>query len=200
MEDNSRINEMASMIRGIALKASKQLFDRSVDDIEQDLWVKVLETEKRKGHPIDLKLAGRVCWDYVKDMIDYDIRRSHTTIDLSGTGEESTDYIEAGSSDFLGVVHDKGDRESEIMLNDLYKKFPDPKSKERIFLDFWGNASGAHPNNNPNALPSENRSSDGYSEKQLARLLGYSDQASGGYKTFRRKMKELISDYYELKD
>lgn len=179
--DEKRAQEIASMIRGIALKASKQLFDRTPDDIEQDLWVKFLETEKKKGHELDLPLIARISWDYVKDMIDYDIRRSHSTVDLSGTSDQY-DALQDDEGDFLGLRVD-GDFDKDIALNDLYDKFPDPKSKERIFLDFWGNASGAHPNNNPYALPPESRKQGGYTEAKLAKLLGYpEDQGSAGYR------------------
>lgn len=193
--DEKRAQEIASMIRGIALKASKQLFDRTPDDIEQDLWVKFLETEKKKGYELDLPLIARISWDYVKDMIDYDIRRSHSTVDLSGTSDQY-DALQDDEGDFLGLRVD-GDFDKDIALDDLYNKFPDPKSKERIFLDFWGNASGAHPNNNPYALPPESRKQGGYTESKLAKLLGYpEDQGSAGYRTFRNKMRNLIADYY----
>lgn len=192
------VNELAKMIKGIAYKASKQLFDRSPEDIEQDLWVKVLETDKRKGYEIDLKLAAKVCWDYIKDMIDYDQRRSHSSIDLSGTDEASGAIEGDEGTDFLGITQDKGKYDSDIVLKDLYDKFPDPKSKERIFLDFWGNASGAHPNKNPNALPEVSKQQDGYTESALAKLLGFGSSNHSSYKTFRRKMRNLIADYYGL--
>lgn len=192
MSPNNYQEELASMIKGIAKKASRQLFSRDTEDIEQDLWVKVLETEKRKGGPLDLRLAGKVCWDYVKDMIDYDQRRNHYNVDLSGTEDN-----EQADNDFLGLMADKGNYVSDIMVKDLFNQFP-IGTQERLFLDFWGNASGAMPNDR--AVPPPNRSNDGYSESSLAKMLGYASASSGGYRKFRDKMKKIISSHFGLQD
>lgn len=188
--DKNYQEELAKMIKGIAKKASYKLFSRDLDDIEQDLWVKVLETEKRKGHQLDLNLAAKVCYDYIKDMIDYDQRRNHSTVDLSGTEDN-----EISDNDFLGTLSDKGNYEVDLMLKDLYDKYP-KGSKERIFLDFWGNESGAMPNTD--AIPDSSRTNDGYTENALAKMLGYASQSSGGYRKFKDKMIQIIKDYYEI--
>lgn len=191
--DENRFDELNSMINGIARKASRKLYSRSYDDIVQDLWVKVLETEKRKGQEIDLRLAGRICWDYVNDMIDYDQRRNHYTTDFSGTGDETTEFDD---TDFLGLSKDRGNYTSDIMVKDLYDRFP-VGSKERIFLDFWGNESGAMPNSR--VVPPVTRQNDGYSEKYLAKRLGFTSSTNRSYKNFRDKMKQIIADYFDLK-
>lgn len=191
--NNERFNELNSLIKGIAKRSAYKMYSRSEEDLVQDLWVKVLDTEKRKGEELDLDLVARICYDYIKDMIDYDQRRNHLTTDLSGSDEDD----EYADTDFLGLKRDNGNYVSDIMLKDLYNRFPEG-SKERIFLDFWGNASGAMPNNR--VVPKSNRSNDGYSEKALAKMLGYSGQSSGGYRKFRNKMKDLIADYFGLKE
>lgn len=183
-------NELAQMIKGIAQKASKSLYSRSTEDIEQDLWVKVLETEARKGHELDLNLAGRVCWDYVNDMKDYDQRRNHFTTDFSGSDESG----EGSDSDFIGAHADKGNYDSDVALDGLFNMFPEG-SKERMYLDFWGNETNARPNKN--AIPPSSRKNDGFTEDALAKMLGYSSMSSGGYKKFRDKMRGIISDYYK---
>lgn len=189
--DQNRFDELNSMIRGIAKKASYKIYSRSEEDIVQDLWVKVLDTEKRKGHEIDLPLAGRVCWDYINDMIDYDQRRNHFTNDFSGSDEDD-EYADA---DFIGTQKDHGNYASDVALKDFYNKFPEG-SKERIYLDFWGNQSGAMPNTR--AVPETSRQDDGYTESALARMLGYASASSSGYKQFRSKMKKLIADYFDV--
>lgn len=189
---DERFKEVNSIIKGIAKKSAYKMYSRSEEDLVQDLWVKVLETEKRKGEELDPNLVARVCYDYIKDLIDYDQRRNHVNIDYSGTGDEET---ETSDTDFLGAIPDNGEYSSEIMLKDLYDRFPEG-SKERIFLDFWGNASGAMPNNR--AVPPTSRTQDGYTENNLAKMLGYASQSSGGYRKFKNKMRQLISDYYEL--
>lgn len=194
MPTDSYQKDLANLIKGVALKASKQLYSRDYEDIEQDLWVKVLEAEKRKGHQLDLNLVGKICWDYVKDMIDYDQRRNHYSTDFSGTGnDENTEFAD---TNFIGAKADTGEYEPEITLKDLYSQFPEG-SKERIYLDFYGNLSGAMPNTR--VVPETNRNNDGFSENNLAKMLGFSNSSSSGYKKFRDKMKSIISDYYNLK-
>lgn len=182
-------DKLASLIKGIAKKVSYKLYSRDPEDIEQDLWVKVLSTMKKKGvDQLDLNLVARICYDYVKDMIDYDQRRNHISVDLSGT--EDTDET---SSEVINSLTDKGNHDSDIMIQDLYNQFPEG-SKERIFLDFWGNESGAMPNTN--VLPPSTRSNDGFSENALAQMLGYASASSGGYRKFRDRMKTIISNYF----
>lgn len=192
MPDNKTYQqELVKMIKGIAKKVSPKLFSRDTEDIEQDLWVKVLEAEKRKGHQLDLNLAAKICYDYVKDMIDYDMRRNH----LSSDSIEGTSDSEDQSGDkIIGATQDKGNYASDIDLKDLYNKFPEG-SKERIFLDFWGNKSGAVPNTN--VIPEKSRENDGYTEGALAKMLGFASASSGGYRRFRDKMKGIISDYLD---
>lgn len=190
--NEERFNKLNSLINGIAKRSAYKMYSRSEEDLVQDLWVKVLDAEKRKGKELDLDLVARICYDYIKDMIDYDQRRNHYTTDLSGTGDEDSEFSD---TDFLGLKHDNGNYVSDIMIKDLYDRFPEG-SKERIFLDFWGNESGAMPNSHVN--PKSNRSNDGYSEQSLAKMLGYSGQSSGGYRKFKNKMKDIISSYFGL--
>lgn len=190
--NDERFNKLNSLIKGIAKRSAYKMYSRSEEDLAQDLWVKVLETEKRKGKELDLDLVAKICYDYIKDLIDYDQRRNHIAMDLSGTGDSETDFED---SDFVGIERDSGNYASDVMLKNLYDRFPEG-SKERIFLDFWGNASGAMPNDR--AIPPSTRSNNGYSEQALAKMLGYAGQSSGGYRKFKDKMKKIISDYYGL--
>lgn len=178
------------MVKGIARKASKELYDRDVDDIEQDLWVKILDTEERKGQELSQGLAAKVCWDYVTDMQRQDIRRKdHIAMSYD---PEIVDDLDGDQFSGIGSKRDQGDYDSEVALHALYDKFP-IGSKERMYLDFWGNASGAMPNTR--VIPDSNRSNDGYSEKNLAKMLGFAGQADRGYRKFKKKMKDIILDY-----
>lgn len=186
-------DDLSDMITGIARRVSSKLYSRSTEDIVQDLWVKVLETEKRKGHELDLPLAAKVCYDYVNDMIDYDQRRNHLSYDSTVLDAQEDD--ESGDMSYLGTSSEDGrDFTDTAMINDLFNKFP-KGSKERIFLDFWGNESGVHPNSD--AIPPKTRKNDGYTEDNLARMLGYSGHDNGSYKKFRDKMKKYIADYFK---
>lgn len=187
------------MVKGIARKASNKLPNRDTDDIEQDLWVKILDAEERKGKSLDPGLAAKICWDYITDMQRQDIRRqSHIAMDVD---PEFIDYLDTSDSDDeggksapspVGAKRDNGDYLADIAIRDLYDRFP-IGSKERMYLDFWGNATDVMPNDR--MVPDASRQKDGYSENTLAKMLGYASQASGGYRKFKKKMQDIVRDY-----
>lgn len=195
-EGNDYDQSFYDMVKGIARKASKELFDRDVDDIEQDLWVKILDTEERRGKQLDQALAARICWDYVSDMQRQDIRtRNHVALSMDSEFLDDLDTDRAGGVDPVGGKRDRGDYDSMLRVHELYDKFP-IGSKERTYLDFWGNASGAMPNDR--ALPKLTPTGqERYSEKALARMLGFAGQDDRQYKRFKRNMQSIIRDYLE---
>lgn len=191
--DKEYTAEVADIIRGISSKYSYKFkdYDLSREDLEQELWVSILEAEKRKGEQLDANLVAKICYDRVKDLISFYMRRSHvpTPGPASDDDEKEPDYIGPSQSESPEEL------DFNIELKNLYNSFPEG-SKERIFIDFWGNATGAFPNNR--VVPEKTRKNDGFSEDSLAKILGYSGQSSGGYRKFRNKMRNIIST--SLKD
>lgn len=189
-EDHNQ--EFYDMIKGIARKASKKLYNRDVDDIEQDLWVKVLETEERKGKELDAGLAAKICWDYVTDMQRQDIRRQNH-VAMSYDPEILDDLLDdEQSSAGASSRRDNGDYDSDLAVQELFDKFP-IGSKERMYLDFWGNASGVMPNDRAVPDPTatgQNR----YNDKALAKMLG-TTQSNRSYRKFKQKMQDIVMDY-----
>ena len=70
------------MVKGIARKSQHKLFNRDVDDIEQDLWIRILDAEERRGEELDQALAAKICYDAITDMQRQDIRRSKHTVSV----------------------------------------------------------------------------------------------------------------------
>lgn len=180
---NEREVKLVSMIRGIAQRCSYKFFDLSIEEIEQELWVNLLEREAAEGREFDLNLAARVCYNKIVDMQRYGSHRNHSSLDrmLEFTEEEDCSFgaqSEEYSSDFT----------SKVMIEDLFKLFP-KGSKERVFLEFWSTYSGVKDFGIPvGSAP----------ESELARLLGYAGTASGGYKRFRNKMRNFVAIYFEV--
>lgn len=194
-ESNDYDQSFYDMVKGIARKASKKLFDRDVDDIEQDLWVKILEVEERKGgKPLDPSLAAKICWDYVADMQRQDIRaRDHVALSMDSDLLDDLDTDQEGGVNPVGGQRDRGDYDSMLKIHELYDKFP-IGSKERTYLDFWGNASGVMPNDRavPELTPT---GQERYSENTLAKMLGFASQADRQYRRFKRNMQDIIRDH-----
>jgi hypothetical protein len=176
------VEEINGIIKTIAARWNSQLFSRDYEDIVQDLWEKVLSTLKRKD--IDKPLLWKICRDAVKDMIDYDQRRNHMSLDNDNTStDDSNDF-------FVQALQDKGDYLPDLMIKDLFNQYK-KGTPERLFLDFYGNASGAYPNDD--AVPADGK----YNEENLAKMLGFPSHASSRYRKFRSKMRDEISEFLD---
>lgn len=185
---DERFQELDKMIKGIASKVNYKLYSRDKEDIIQDLWVKALETEERKGKELDMNLLAKVLYDYTKDMIDYDQRRNHYNVDFNNDAEDAG---QGDGEDFLGLSS-KEDWVGDIMIDDLFNKYPED-SKERLFLDYWASSAGIRYN--PKVTPPEGRENNGYTEGNLAKMLGFPSASSSSYRKFRSKMKQEIADF-----
>lgn len=178
------VEEINGIIKTIAARWNSQLFSRDYEDIVQDLWEKVLSTLKRKD--VDKPLLWKICRDAVKDMIDYDQRRNHMSLD-----NDNTKTDDSGDDFFVQVLQDKGDYLPDIMIKDLFDRYK-KGTPERLFLDFYGNVSGAYPNDD--AVPADGK----YNEENLAKMLGFPSHSSSRYRKFRNKMRDEISEFLGL--
>lgn len=185
---NQDREELSRMINGIARRSAYKLFSRNVEDVIQDLWVAVLEKEQKVGHDIDLNLAAKICYDKIKDMIDYDQRRNHyslTDFETSegdyGTNDDSTLFDMSSSKDFA----------NDVALNDLSNYFPEDSKEDRYIKWYLQKISFKDYGIE---IPSS-READGYTEGNLAAYLGFPSASSSAYRTFRNKMQTFIKDY-----
>ena len=198
-----RFSIVNDIIRGIARRSAYKFKTKDDDELSQELWLYILTKQEEVDHDLDLNMIAKMCYDKIVDIIRYDSRRNTYSLDVMIDHYESdtntttniriTETLGSLSNDDEGILSKSP--EDAIVDNDqikrLFELFP-KGSKERLFLEYWGSAAEI----GDFGITPRGTYKNGYSEKELAVLLGYASSASGGYKTFRRKMRERIKEFF----
>lgn len=155
------------------------------DDMCQDAWMNILEYEKSHNKFPDYALAKTMAHRRVVDMLRKEYgSEAHFSLDDNPVDDDDS---------YASWHEDKGNRdEFDADLAELKDMFPEG-SKERKFLDFYIAKSGVEDNG---VVPDKTRSDDGYTDSNLAKMLGFHGTADRAWKRFRDRMKEIIADYY----
>ena len=189
MRTQERINQMNDVINGIARRSAYKFKTKSSEELAQELWVHVLEKEEEKGKELDLNLVAKICYDRIVDIQRFDARRNASSFeDL----EQFMDTDECDTAELRPGTYNDGNLNDRIMVQDLFKIFPEG-SRERTFLEYWGTASGI----NDFGYKGDGIYGDGYTEKDLARKLGFASCSNGGYRSFRKKMRVFVIEYFK---
>ena len=154
------------------------------EELEQELWMQILEYNHKNGKLPDYKLAKTICNNTLVDLTRKGVRRNHLSYDFDEEGDRAE-----WEQDLSQNI------ESDAELNDFLSNFPEG-SKERTFFDFYLAKSGAK---DTGIVPELTRSEDGYTDSNLAKMLGFKGTGDRGWKRFRSEMKELARDYFGKK-
>lgn len=199
MRTPERVQQMNDVISGIAKRSAYKFLTKSSEELAQELWLHILEKEDERGDELDLDLVAKMCYDKIVDIQRFDARRNSISYDqlfempehsLQNGNTQQRWEDEADLIRFGAFV--QPDNLKKIMVDDLFKIFPEG-SKERLFLEYWGTASGVKDF----GIRGDGKYEDGYTESDLAHKLGYSGTSSGGYKSFRKKMRIFVLGYFE---
>lgn len=195
MRTPERVQQMNDVISGIAKRSAYKFLTKSSEELAQELWLHILEKEATFGEELDLDLIAKMCYDKIVDIQRFDARRNTTSFDeLFEVPEHSNCITEEYHQDCCELrtgTFVQPDNLKKIMVDDLFKIFPEG-SKERLFLEYWGTASGVKDF----GIRGNGKYEDGYTESDLAHKLGYSGTSSGGYKSFRKKMRVFVIEYF----
>lgn len=184
--DNELINNYQKIISKSIWSYIRETNNTNLDveDLTQELWMKLLEYNKKYGKMPDYALAKQICHNALVDITRKGMHRNHLSMELDSEGDRASweqDYNQ-------DVVPD-----SE--LNSLVDMFPEG-SKERLYIDFYLAKSGVK---DTGVVPEMSRTEDGYTDNNLAKMLGFSGSSDKKWRKFRDKMKEIITDYYGQK-
>lgn len=175
MKPEDRTNAINDIITGIARRSAYKFKTRSVEDLSQELWVKILEKENSVGYCLDLNLIAKICYDTIVDIQRYDIVRNCLYL------EEVTESLHSPYP---------SDNVNKILLDDLINIFP-KNSKEQYFLEYWYTASGY----SDFLIEGNGKNKEGFTESDLAIKLGYSSSSSGGFRKFRSKIRKFVTKF-----
>lgn len=196
MRTPERVQQMNDVITGIAKRSAYKFLTKSAEELAQELWLHILEKEAERGEEMDLDLVAKICYDKIVDIQRFDARRNAISFDeLFEVPEHSSCTTEDYYNDCCELhngTFTQPDNLKKIMVDELFKVFPEG-SKERLFLEYWGTASGVKDF----GIRGKGKYGDGYTESDLAHMLGYSGTSSGGYKSFRKKMRIFVLGYFE---
>lgn len=170
---------IASCVWSYYRKINNPNFD--VEEAIQELWMKLLEYRKEKGKMPDYALAKKMCQNLLVSITRNGIPRNHASYDYDEEGDRAEWEIDH--------VHNV---ESDAEINELANMFP-KGSKERLFIDFYLAKSGAK---DTGVTPKITRTEDGYTDSNLAKMLGFKGTGDRAYKRFKSQMLDIIKDYY----
>lgn len=201
MRSQERIDQMNDLITGIARRSAYKFQKRTLQDIVQDLWITALEKEKAMNEELDLDLLAKICYDRIVDLLRYDSYRNHMSFDqLFGQGDLPSfiDYREDCSSTGGSILKNCYEPSAEKVaeaesVKEIFELFP-IGSKERQFLEYWS----TYANVEDFGVVGEGCYNEGFTESDLAHKLGYSGTSSGGYKSFRKKMRNFVTVYFDI--
>ena len=191
MRSTERVSQMNDVITGVARRSSYKFLTKTAEEISQELWVTVLEKEESSGKELDLDLIAKICYDKIVDMQRFDARRNTSSLDQMFEGKDDNEDDE--ESQFGNSNFQSPDNMNRVLIEELFNLFP-VGSKERIFLEYWGTASGIHDF----GYKGNGKQNDGYTESDLAKELGFTGTSNRAFKKFRSNMRVIVATYLDI--
>lgn len=176
-----QVKEINSIIRGIAYKKEYTYPTISREDVEMELWINTLELINKTGS-VDYPLIATMCYRRIVDMIRKEANRSHFSYESIF---ETKDNSEESSINYSNRFDDEY---SDLILEDILSMF-DESSKEYKFVEIMIEFSRAKETNKFNVNAK-------FNETTVAKLLGFSNSSSSGYKRVRGNVRWVIREKY----
>jgi len=195
-----KMQNFEEIIQGVARKYASKWCDR--DDLEQDLWVKVLEVIRDCGgiENVDEKLVARVAYNRAVDLYRYHRRRYEANAeyiegssvemdDSNGNGDNCEDYFDSLKSDkfIKGIdlilikeainLFSVGTRERKYIV----LKLVDNGVIDFGLLDPCDRAVYEHV--------------DGDTEADYIKALGYKSHCPGSWTCKKREIERIVKEY-----
>lgn len=213
VNDTKRIKEDANeqkmlkftqIVKGVARKYAYGVSWIEQDDLEQDLWVKVLTLIEDCGgiENVDEKLVANVCWNKAVDSYRYSRRRWDSKAQyIEGSDNnlemDNWDNMSKGMEDYFDALHsDKFIKAVDLILFKEVIDLFEVGSRERKYvvlklvnggvldishLDPWDRALVAIP--------------DEETEAGYIHLLGYKSHCPGSWTCKKREIERVIKEF-----
>ena len=174
--DEERVQSVNDVIQGIARRSAYKFKTKDSEELAQEMWVEVLNTEKNLGMPLTLDYVAKICYNTVVDLQRYDMLRNSYSLEEM---EESTSLTSCEDS-----------IDSKIMIHNLFAKYP-AETAEGIYLRFYATKIGICDYYEPTSVYKN-----GYTDGALAQLLGFKGTADRGWKRFRDNFQSQLRKYF----
>lgn len=174
---NERVEVLNKIITEVAARNCYKFQSRDFDDIYQELWVTVLAREEQVQEDLDDLYIYKMCNNHIAEMQRYDMKRNLISLDIV------LDTTEPYST--------MNDALEEISIKDLIKSYPED-TPERVYLEYYCTAAGII---DYGYVP-KSKYKEGFTEDELAKLLGFNSCSNSGYRTLRKSMRDVVNRYF----
>ena len=195
--NEDKMETFTRIVKGVAKKYSIENFGVEREDLEQDLWIKVLELINSCGgiENTDPRLVAKSCWNTAVDKYRYHRRRRDSKAEyLEGTEDDSDLAITSNN------IQNSKCRNcmDEILIQEAIDLFP-KGSRERKYvvtkLYMYGEIDpSTYIGDDELELPEDD------SEAAVLKLLGYKSKYPASWGAMKHKMRYEIYRYLGIID
>lgn len=197
-DPDSKMGNFDRIVRGVARKYAVENFGVEREDLQQDLWVKVLELIDSKGgvENLDEALVAKCCWNLAVDKYRYHRRRRDSKAEyLEGT-EDDSDSNKGTGSESDGKLASGSHFQSPtdaIFIKEAIDLFPEG-SRERKYIVTKLYISGeidpdTYDKKEELVLPEDD------TEEAILKLLGYNSHFPASWGKKKNEMRRKIYRY-----
>lgn len=192
----SKMDNFGKIVRGVARKYSVENFGVERDDLEQDLWVKVMEIVNSKNGDVELvdeALVAKCCWNVAVDKYRYHRKRRDSKAEYTEGTEEDDKASNNSSSASFSSSHCFQSATDAIFIKEAIDLF-EVGSKERKYVVTKLYMNGEI---DPETFEGEDELElpEGDTEKDILKILGYSSHYPASWNSIKNKMRKKIYTY-----
>lgn len=187
----AKMDHFTRIVKGVSRKYASKWVDR--EDLEQDLWVRVLELVDACGgiEYTDEKLVASVCYKKAVDVYRYCRRRYESNVRLIDNQDGDSD-----GPDYFDSLHNSIDNIMDTLLFKEVIEVFDQGSKERKYIVIKLVSSGVIDKRYLNKEDQELfKLPDGDTEADILRVLGYKSHCPGSWTVKKRTMESIIKEF-----
>lgn len=188
-----KMEKCRKIVEGVARKYASKWIDR--EDLEQDLWVVVMELINGCGgiENTDLPLIAKSCYNRAVDSYRYNRRRSDSTVRLIDESESDDGEYSAGGADQSAYYTSKARTGyEEVILHEVIDLFP-KGSRQRKYvvakLYSFGEIDESFGLEDKLELPA------GDNEEDFLRLIGFQSRYPASWGKMKYGIREKIYKY-----
>ncbi|AMM44877.1 sigma-70 family RNA polymerase sigma factor [Bacillus phage SP-15] len=203
------VNQMADLfgekateiVRGVARKYGNPQLGIEACDLEQELWLKILEeVDKSGGQVMNARLTARTSYNKAVDVYRRERRRWDSKADMVSDENVSKWAMEICTrKNPMMAVHPFRQPEKFLEIKDMVEEF-EVGSRERKFIVMKGYIEGVFELGEAVELePSidkERLIGMESSEHRMAKELGLSGSGSGSYRKLKRNVRKIVRTYF----
>lgn len=191
-----KMKKVEEIVKGVARKYASKWIEQ--DDLEQDLWVVVMELINGHGgiENTDLPLIAKSCYNKAVDAYRYHRRRYDSKVRLIDESEsEDGEYSASGADQASYFTSKNRTGYEELILREVIDLFPEGSRQRKYVvakLYSYGEIDESFGLNDELVLP------EGDNEADFLRLIGFQSRYPASWGKMKYEIREKIYKYLGL--